>query len=187
MATVEFMGEHPEGPQDPEQQIAVLQSRVRERLAELRLVRPGAESYLEGADEVIAAATELIDYEERLPVLLDAAPRRLSLLIVRWAGVVTGAVGISLAIAAVIGWLPRWWLLVVVLPVAGSATLLRLPVHPPCDRHLSLRPGAILVALGALVIAIGGAGMLSLWVLGAGALLLVGGFLLVRRNAPGWQ
>src|SRR4051812_32035950 len=97
--------------EDPEDQIAVLQSRVRERLDELRPIRPGAEEYGAAADAVIDATATLIAYEERLPVLLDRGPRRLSLLIVRWSGVVTAALGVSLGIAAVAGWSSRWWLL----------------------------------------------------------------------------
>jgi hypothetical protein len=159
----------------PEDQIAVLQSRVRERLDELRPIRPGHEAYAAASDAVIEAATELIDYEERLPSLLDRAPRRLSLLIVRWSGVVTGALGASLGIAAVAGWSSRWWLLMVLPLAVAAAILLRLPVPPPREAHPTLRPGALLVAAGALVAAIGAVARLPVWVAGLGVLLLVGG------------
>jgi hypothetical protein len=170
---------------DPEEHIAVLQSRIRERLDELRPLQPGAEGYDAATDAAIEAAAELIDYEERLPVLLDRAPRRLSLLIVRWSGVVTAAVGASLGIAAVAGWSSRWWLLPAVL-ISGAATiLLRLPVHPPQGPHLSLRPGALSIAAGAVVALIGAVAHLPLWLPGLGALLVLGGLWHLRRSPVG--
>jgi hypothetical protein len=176
MATVKRMGE------DPEEQIAVLQAQVRERLAELRPIRPGAEAYGRATDAVIEAATKLIDYEERLPLLLDQAPRRRSLLIVRWAGMVPTAVGVSLAVAALAGWVSRWWLLVVILLVAAATVLLRLPVHPPGERHLVLRPGAVLVASGSLLVAAGAALRLSFLLAVFGLLFLAGGLWQIRRQ-----
>ena len=167
--------------EDPEDHIAVLQSRVRERLDELRPIRPGSEAYGLATDAVIEAATELINYEERLPILLDRAPRRLSLLIVRWSGVVTAAIGMSLGIAAVAGWSSRWWLLLVIPLVAAAANLLWMPVHPPKGEHLSLRPGALGVAVGALIGAVGAVARLPLWVVGLGLLLLLLGLWYLRR------
>jgi hypothetical protein len=169
MATVNPMGE------DPEVQIAVLQNRVRERLAELRPIRPGAEAYGRATDAVIEATTALIDYEERVPLLLDQAPRRLSLLIVRWSGLVPTAVGLALTVAAVAGWLARWWLLMVIVLFAVAAVLLRLRVPGLGKPHLALRPGALLSAAGALLIGIGAALGLPLWLAGIGLLLLLAG------------
>jgi hypothetical protein len=161
--------------EDPEVRIAVLQNRVQERLAELRPIRPGAEAYGRATDAVIEAATALIDYEERVPLLLDQAPRRLSLLIVRWSGLVPTAVGLALTVAAVAGWLPRWWLLMVVALVVVAAVLLRLPVPGPGQAHLALRPGALVSATGALLIGIGAALGLPLWLAGLGLLLALAG------------
>jgi hypothetical protein len=177
MATVDPMGE------DPEVQIAVLQNRVQERLAELRPIRPGAEAHGRAIDAVIEATTTLIDYEERVPLLLDQAPRRLSLLIVRWSGLVPTAVGLALTVAAVADGLPRWWLLVVIVLFAVAAVLLRLPVPGPGKRHLALRPGALISAVGALLIGIGAALALPLWLAGLGALLLLAGLWHCRRYA----
>jgi hypothetical protein len=176
MATVGSMGS------DPEQQIAVLQSQVRERLAQLRPIRPGSESYTVAADAVIKAAGELIDYEERLPLLLDQAPRRMSLLIVRWSGLAPAAVGLSLLIGAVVGWLPHWWLPTVVALFGAAVQLLRMPVPAPCEPHVGLRPGAVLVAAGALVIGIGAAVRLPVWIAGLGLVLLLVGVWQVRGN-----
>ena len=173
--------------EDPEDQIAVLQSRVRERLAELRPMEPTADQYGAATDAVIEAATALIEYEERLPVLLDRAPRRLSLLIVRWSGVVTAAIGVSLGIAAVAGWSSRWWLLMVVPILAGAAVLLRMPVPPPRGPHELLRPGAMLVAAGALVAVICAVARLPLWAAGLGMVILAGGFWHVHRPMTGVQ
>jgi hypothetical protein len=166
---------------DPEAQIAVLQERVRERLAALRALQPGDREYEPAGDAVIAVAAELIDYEQRLPVLLDQGPRRLTLLTVRWSGIVSGAVGIAIGVAASAGWLARWWLLVVVGVLAVGAAFLRLPVPPPCEVHLPMRPGAAVAAAGALVVAVGAAGHFPVWVAGAGLVVLVAGFLLCRR------
>jgi hypothetical protein len=167
--------------EDPEDQIADLQSRVRERLDALRPIPPGSEEYGPASDAVIEAATELIAYEERLPVLLDRAPRRLSLLIVRWSGVVTAAIGASLGIAAVAGWSSRWWLLLVIPLIAAAATLLLMPVQPPQGEHLSLRPGALVVAAGALIAAVGAVAHLPLWVVGLGLVVLLAGLGYLRR------
>jgi hypothetical protein len=167
--------------EDPEDQIAVLQSRVRERLDALRPIAPGSEEYEPASDAVIEAATELINYEERLPVLLDRAPRRLSLLIVRWSGVVTAAIGLSLGVAAVAGWSSRWWLLLVIPLITAAATLLLSPVHPPQGAHLALRPGALGVAVGALITAVGAVARLSLWVAGVGLAVLFVGLWYLRR------
>ena len=179
MATFGSMG------QDPERQIAVLQAQVRQRLADLRPIRPGSENYTMAADAVIKAAAELIDYEERLPVLLDLPPRRLSLLIVRWSGMVPAAVGLSLSVAALAGWLPRWWLLMVAVLFGAAAQLLRMPVPGPCDRHASLRPGAVLVGAGGLVIGIAAAVRLPLWVAGFGLVFLAVGLWQVRGQIVG--
>jgi hypothetical protein len=167
--------------EDPEDQIAVLQSRVRERLDQLRPIEPGSEQYGPATEAVIQAASELINYEERLPVLLDQAPRRLSLLIVRWSGVVTAAIGVSLGVAAVAGWSSRWWLLLVIPVIAAAVILLWMPVHPPRGRHLELRPGALSVAVGALIALIGAVARLPFWVVGLGMALLLGGLWHVRR------
>jgi hypothetical protein len=177
MVTVRSMGEN------PERQIAVLQAQVRERLADLRPIRPGAERYTAASDAVIAAAAELIEYEERLPLLLDQAPRRLSLLIVRWSGIVSAAVGFSLTVAALVGWLSHWWLPMVVVLFGAAALLLRMPVPAPGDRHLPIRPGALMVAIGALVIVFGAVLRLPLWVVGLGTLLLLVGLWRVRADS----
>lgn len=166
---------------DPEDHIAVLQSRVRERLAELRPLRPGSEEYGPATEAVFEATTELINYEERLPVLLDRAPRRLSLLIVRWSGIVTAAIGVSLGIAAVAGWSSHWWLLLVIPLIAAAASLLWMPVPPPQGEHFSVRPGSLAVAVGALIGAVGAVARLPLWTVGLGLLVLFAGLAQLRR------
>ncbi len=167
--------------EDPEIQITVLQSRVRERLAQLHPLQPNSAEYEPVSEAVIQAATELISYEERLPVLLDRAPRRLSLLIVRWSGVVTAVGGVSLGVAAVADWSSRWWVLLVIPMIAAAATLLWMPVHPPSGTHLALRPGALSVAVGALITLIGAVARLPLWVVGLGMAILLGAIWHVHR------
>jgi len=166
---------------DPEDHIAVLQSQVRRRLDELRPIQPGSEEYGPATEAVIEAATDLINYEERLPVLLDREPRRLSLLIVRWSGVVTAAIGVSLGVAAVAGWSSQWWLLLVIPVIAAAAVLLWLPVPRPQGDHLLVRPGPPVVAVGALVGTVGAVARLPLWIVGLGLVLIFGGLWHVRR------
>ena len=129
----------------------------------------------EATDAVIEATRELIAYERRLPMLLDAEARRLSLLIVRWSGVLTAAVALSLLVAGLVGWLPRWWMLPAVICAGAGYLLLRLPVHPPGDRHEMLRPGSVVVAFGALLTAICAAAGMPLMVLLLAVVLIAAG------------
>ncbi|GLY19117.1 hypothetical protein LWF15_15770 [Kineosporia rhizophila] len=139
-------------------------------------------SLQEATDAVIAATRELINYERRLPMLMDAQPRRLSLLIVRWSGVLTAAVAGSVLLAALAGWLPRWWALPALICGGAAYLLLRLPVHPPGDRHESLRPGSVVVAFGALVTAICAASGLPATVLLLGVVAIGAGIWHVQQT-----
>jgi hypothetical protein len=179
--------------------------RARRRLADLglsdagrsgpRLLGDGLDDDSEGADQarpslqeatdaVIAATRELISYERRLPLLLDAEPRRLSLMIVRWSGVLTAAVAISLFVAGLAGWLPRWWVLPAIICGGASYLLMRLPVHPPGDRHESMRPGSVVVAFGALLTAICAASGLPPTVLLLGVVAIGAGIWHVQQTPP---
>jgi hypothetical protein len=126
-------------------------------------------------DAVIEAATALIEYEEQLPVLLDRAPQRLSLQIVRWSGVLTAAVGASLAVAAVAGWVARGWVLAALLPCVAAVVLLSLPVPRPRGPHRAARPGSVVAAAGGCLITLVAVARLPLWPAGVGALVLLGG------------
>jgi hypothetical protein len=81
--------------------------------------------------------------------------------------------------------LPRWWLLIVFVLFGGAAQLLRMPVPGPGAAHLPLRPGSILVAVGSLLIGMGAAARLPLWVAGFGLVVLAIGFWQVRGHALG--
>jgi hypothetical protein len=172
----------------PEHRVAALQSRVSERLAALRRTTPEDAEYAEATEAVLAAATDLIDYEERLPALLDAEPHRLSVFIVRCSGLVVGVVGLALGIAALANWLPRWWLVPVAAVFFVTVALLRRPIPGPLKPHLALRPGAGLAAVGALVLALGaiaalGAGLVvQLWVAFIGLAVMLGGYWHQRRS-----
>ncbi|MCD5314619.1 hypothetical protein [Kineosporia babensis] len=122
--------------------------------AAARLTGRDRPSLAEATDAVIAATRELINYERRLPMLLDAQPRLLSLRIVRWSGVLAAAVAAGLLVTALAGGIARWWVLPALISGGAGYLLLRLPVHPPGDRHESLRPGSVVTAFGALVTAI---------------------------------
>jgi hypothetical protein len=176
---VDRAGASASDPGELEARVDVLQDRVRERLAELRAIAP--ESTETATDAVIEAATALIEYEEQLPVLLDRAPQRLSLQIVRWSGVLTGAVGSSLAVAAVAGWVARGWVLVALLPCVAAVALLRLPVPRPREPHRAARPGPVVTAVGGCLITLVAVARLPLWGAGVGALVLLAGLWLAAR------
>ena len=163
----------------------MLQARIRQRLDELRRLPEDDEGQDAATERVIEAAAALIDYEERLPVLLDRPAQRLSLQIVRWAGIVTATFGGCLAVAAVLGWTRQWWLVVALLPVLSSVALLRMPVPPPNGDHVALRPGAVVAAGGAAVIVLGAMVPAPGWGIAVGGTLLLAGLWHLRRQQTG--
>lgn len=171
----------------PEHRVAALQARVSERLAVLRRITPDDGEYAEATEAVLAAASELVDYEERMPALLDAEPHRLSVFVVRCSGLVAAVVGVALGVAAAAGWLPLWWVVPVLVVFFVAVALLRRPVPGPLRPHQALRPGAGLAAVGALVLALGaiaalGAGLVvQLWVAFIGLAVMLSGFWHQRR------
>ncbi|MCD5350421.1 hypothetical protein [Kineosporia mesophila] len=132
-------------------------------------------SLQDATDAVIEATRELISYERRLPLLLDAGPRRQSLLIVRWSGLVVAAVALSLLAGPLVTELPRWWVLPGIAGAGAAWLLLRMPVHPPGDRHQTLRPGAVVVAAGALLTAFCAAAHLPAFVVFLGMVAMAAG------------
>jgi hypothetical protein len=130
----------------PEEHVATLQAQIRERLDALRPLAPDTDGYVRAAASVLEATAELIEYEERLPVLVDEPRHRLSLATVRWAGVATTAVALVLALCIVPGWVSVWWLALLVPLLVVGLRMLRLPVHPPGGPHAVQRTGALVVA-----------------------------------------
>jgi hypothetical protein len=150
-------------PAGPEHEIAELQARLRQQHEQLRAMDAGQPGYVDAARAVLQRTFELIDLEERLPLLLDSPRRELSERVIRWTGRAGGAVLVLCAVAAALGMVSRWWLPLplVLLPVA--VWLMVLPVCPVGDRHLIQRTGAVLIAAAVLLTPLVMAGALSAW------------------------
>jgi hypothetical protein len=157
----------------PERQVAVLQERIRESLDVLRPIPPGTPAYAAAARDVLVATAELIEFEERLPVLLDEPRHRISLLTVRWTGAVVAVVSVLLALAVLPDWVtPAWLGLLLPMLVLGGRMYL-LPVHPPCGPHVRQRIGAAAVAAAVPFAVFAVTGLAPPW-LAAVAVLLAG-------------
>jgi hypothetical protein len=147
----------------PEDHVAVLQETIRERLDALRPLVPDSDGYARAAAAVLEATAELIEYEERLPVLIDEPRHRLTTATVRWAGVVTAAVALLLGICVIPGWVSAWWLALLVPLLLVGLRLVWLPVHPPGGPHPEQRVGALLVGASSPVTVLVVSGLLTPW------------------------
>ena len=75
----------------------------------------GTSGYVSGVLDVIEAAEQLLECEERIPEVRARAAARPHVKAVRLAGVGLVAVALVLGLAAVLGWLSTaWWLLLIV-------------------------------------------------------------------------
>jgi hypothetical protein len=157
----------------PEEHVAVLQATIRERLDALRPLVPDSDGYARAAAAVLEATAELIEYEERLPVLIDEPRHRLSLATVRWAGVGTAAVAVVLGLCVVPGWVSAWWLALLVPVLLVGLRLVWLPVHPPGGPHAEQRIGASFVGASSPVTVLTVSGLVTPWA-AAGTVVLVG-------------
>jgi hypothetical protein len=157
----------------PEEHVAALQATIRERLDALRPLVPDSDGYARAAAAVLEATAELIEYEERLPVLIDEPRHRLSLSTVRWAGVGTAAVAAVLGLCVVPGWVSAWWLALLVPVLLVGLRLVWLPVHPPGGPHAEQRIGAVFVAASSPVTVLAVSGLVTPWA-AAGTVVLVG-------------
>lgn len=166
----------------PEDHVRTLQANIRERLDALRPLVPDTEGYARAAAQVLEATAELIEYEERLPLLIDEPRHRLSVAVVRWSGVATAAVAGLLALACIPGWIAPWWLALLLPIVLVGLRMLRLPVHPPGGPHAEQRVGAVVVGSSSAVTALAVSGIVTAWAAIASVLLVVAGVAyLVRR------
>ena len=157
----------------PEEHVAALQATIRERLDALRPLVPDSDGYARAAAAVLEATAELIEYEERLPLLIDEPRHRLSLSTVRWAGVGTAAVAAVLGLCVVPGWVSAWWLALLVPVLLVGLRLVWLPVHPPGGPHAEQRIGAVFVAASSPVTVLAVSGLVTPWA-AAGTVVLVG-------------
>ena len=157
----------------PEDHVVELQATIRERLDALRPLVPDSDGYARAAAAVLEATAELIEYEERLPVLIDEPRYRLSITTVRWAGVVTAGVAVVLGLCVVPGWVSAWWLALLVPLLVVGLRMVWLPVHPPGGPHHEQRVGALLVGASSPVTALAVSGLVTRWA-AAATVALVG-------------
>jgi hypothetical protein len=147
---------------------------------------PGFEA---AADAAIEATTALLDYEDRLPLLLDAPRHRLSVRLVRAAGWLAVGVAVLLAMLLLVRASPQhWWSWLWLVPLlgmlAGGGLAVRAAVHPPGGEHVRQRIGALLL-LGAVALApLAVLGALGAWAVLPWLVLLVLGPTIVIRNGP---
>jgi hypothetical protein len=169
----------------PEDHVAVLQARIRERLDAMRPLAPESDGYVRAAASVLEATAELIDYEERLPVLVDEPRRRLSVAVVRWSGIVTVATAVLLGLCTIPGWVTYWWLALLVPVALVGLRLLLMPVPPAGGPHAELRVGAAVIAASSPVTVLAAAGVVSRWAAVATVVMVgVGIGLLSRDRLP---
>jgi len=156
-----------------------LRSRIREEHARLDGLDPRDREYEVVARRVFDAANALLEYEDRLPVLLDEPRHRLSVILVRSTGAATAVVAGGLALSAVPGWITVWWtLLLVPLAVLGVAVALT-RVRPPASPHREQRTGACIVAGATLVVGVTVLGLLPRWGAAAGVAVALAGMSLI--------
>jgi len=159
-----------------EAEISRLQSRLGDLLATLESTGPRAPGYDDAADETFAAAQELIDYEARVPALLDEQPRRISLIVLRAAGAATMLLAAGIALSVIPGGRSWWWLLAAIALAVAGARLLATRVRR--TGHERQRGPAVLVAAGALAAAVGAAGLAPFVLLVVALALVTAGLLL---------
>jgi hypothetical protein len=165
----------------PEDHVRVLQSQIRERLDALRPHGPDSAEYARVAASVLEATAELIEYEEKLPILIDEPRHRLSLATVRWGGLATAGVAAVLALCALPGWISWWWLALLVPVALVGLRMLRLPVHPSGGPHRTQRIGGALVSASSPVTALAVTGAAPAYLAAASVVLVgAGGAYLVR-------
>lgn len=129
-----------------ESRVAVLQERIRQQHDRLGRFGPDDDGYLEAARAALETTFELIEYEERVPLLRDAPRRAASLRIVRGCGwAAAGLAGLT-ALCVPPGWVSRWWLLLVGPVLLAGALLLRLPVPEPGGPHAARADAALVLA-----------------------------------------
>ena len=168
---------------DHEAHIANLQTRLREQLDALDALPSGGPAYAQAAETALRATHELLDYEERLPELIEAPRRRLSLLAVRWAGLSGIAVAVGLATAMIPGWVARPWL-IILLPMLVLGTRLEwLPVEPSGGTHLEQRWAGVAFAIGCLAAVLVVTGLVPWWLIApVGVAILGSAAYLLRRT-----
>jgi hypothetical protein len=169
----------------PEDHVRTLQAQIRERLDALRPLVPDSDGYVNAAAKVLEATAELIEYEQRLPFLIDEPRHRLSVTVVRWSGIATAAVAGLLALATIPGWISWWWLALLLPVLLAGLRMLWLPVHPAGGPHEQQRVGAAVVGASSPVTALVVTGAVPPWAAAATVVMLAAGLgYVVRETVP---
>ncbi len=160
-----------------EQEIARLQDRLGNLLARLDAVDDAALDYASACDSVMEAAQQLIAYEQRLPALLGARPRQISMFVLRGCGAATMLIAAAVALSVVPGARPWWWLLIAVALAVCGARLLITQVSRDDAGHLRQRRSAALITAGAVLIPAAQLGLATAWLLIGATVLIAAGLL----------
>lgn len=166
---------------------AELAAALDQRLAELHGLDEADDGYAAACDSALAAGEALVEFERRLPERLEAGPHRITRLVLAGGGGLAVLAGLGLGAGVFAGPLQSWWLPCAAAALVAGVVVLRTPVRPAIGTHRRQRPGAIEVALAALVLlaaAIGGFGAVATWWLLAAAAGLAGLGLATLRSVP---
>jgi hypothetical protein len=166
---------------DPEVRVRHLQEQIRhehERLKDLPHANP---EFDVTANKIMDLTRDLLDLEDRLPVLLDEANRQMSLVTVRIAGAVAAFAAGCLTVLSLMGWIgvnPWWSFFLVPLAIIGVATAFT-RVRPAGERHREQRNGSCLIGAGTIVLVTVVLGIAPTWLALVGALLEFAGLFIV--------
>jgi hypothetical protein len=161
-------------PAQVDADVAGLQEGIRRARATFEAARPAATrmgtprpqdeaAYREAVAQVTYATRALVDYEARIPQLLDEHRQHVGARILRWSGGLLAAESAALGIAAAVGAIAGWWLI----PAATLVVVGLIPV-PSARRRASdsgFRPriGAFLFGVAGLALAVGSLGGVTPW------------------------
>jgi hypothetical protein len=135
-----------------ESRVALLQERIRQQHDRLGRLDPDDEGYLDAARATLETTFELIEYEERVPLLRDAPRRAASLRTVRGCGWAAVGLAVVTALGVPPGWVSRWWLLLVGPVLLAGLLLVRLPVPGPGGPHAARADAALVLAAVAVAL-----------------------------------
>ncbi|MEU5931065.1 hypothetical protein [Micromonospora sp. NPDC047187] len=143
-----------------------LQQVLRSSHEELAATESGTTTYRTRRAEVFAATTQLLDFEARIPVLMDERRRRISSRVVYVGGAVALTAMLVIGGLVVDGRFSRWYLvpIIVVCLLAGVITL----SEPRAQRpgHRSRAVGALILVAGAALVVVAALRVMSaIWLL----------------------
>ena len=130
-----------------------LQRVLRKRHEDLAATESGTAAYRSQRAEVFAATTQLLDFEARIPLLIDEQRRQISRRVVYAAGGAAAAAMLVMGGLIVAGWFNRWYLAPVIVVGLVAAVITLSEPHAQRLGHRSRAVGALIsVACAALVV-----------------------------------